>query len=84
MTGGMGMGVRGTISINQYFVGENGSDIVKKLTATGTGYLFETDFKKAAVEYFKDCPALVSKIEEEVFDKNDIEKVVDFYNRECL
>lgn len=82
MGAGMTMSMGGSYNINEYFVGEVGSDIVKRLTSTGN--LFERNFKKAAVEYFKDCPALVSKLEEKIFGKNDLEEIVGFYNKECF
>ena len=39
-------------------------------------------FKKRAMEYFSDCPNLVSKLDERIFVKDDIKDVVDEYN-EC-
>ena len=39
-------------------------------------------FKKRAMEYFSDCPNLVSKLDEKIYVKDDIKEVVDEYN-EC-
>jgi hypothetical protein len=39
-------------------------------------------FKKRAIEYFSDCPNLVSKLEKKIYVKDDIKDVVDEYN-EC-
>lgn len=82
MGAGMSMTMVRSYNINEYFVGENGNDVIKRLTATGS--LFEKNFKKAATAYFKDCPVLVSKLEQEIFGKNDIEEIVRFYNKECI
>ncbi|MBQ0787084.1 MAG: hypothetical protein KBT69_06275 [Oceanihabitans sp.] len=38
-------------------------------------------FKKRAMTYFSDCPEVASKLEEKVYVKNDIKKVVDTYNQ---
>lgn len=40
-------------------------------------------FKKDMIEYFSDCPALVEKIENKVFRKNDMAAIVTFYNTNC-
>lgn len=40
-------------------------------------------FKKRAMAYFSDCPEVASKLEEKIYVKNDIKKVVDSYNQ-CL
>lgn len=39
-------------------------------------------FKKRAMEYFSDCPNLVSKLDERIYVKDDIKDIVDEYN-EC-
>jgi hypothetical protein len=41
-------------------------------------------FNKRAIEYFSDCPSLVSKLEANIYGKNDILKVVQEYNINCL
>ncbi|MDF4203280.1 hypothetical protein PXD56_09960 [Maribacter sp. SA7] len=37
-------------------------------------------FKKRAIEYFNDCPTLVSKLRNKTFNKDDIMAVVEEYN----
>ncbi|SEA54986.1 hypothetical protein SAMN05443667_105207 [Flavobacterium gillisiae] len=41
-------------------------------------------FNNRAIEYFSDCPSLVSKLEAHIYGKNDILKVVEEYNKICL
>lgn len=40
-------------------------------------------FKKSATEYFKDCPSLVSKINDTKYRRKDLEDLVKFYNINC-
>ncbi|WP_026777510.1 hypothetical protein [Polaribacter sp. Hel_I_88] len=40
-------------------------------------------FKKSIRKYFSNCPKFVDKIDNNEFGKEDIIKVVDFYNEEC-
>ena len=40
-------------------------------------------FKKNAVKYFEDCPALVEKIKSKELKSRDILMIADFYNSEC-
>lgn len=49
----------------------------------GSNQLFTKNFKKAASEYFKDCPSLVKKIKEKEFKKRDLKVIVDYYNEDC-
>lgn len=42
-----------------------------------------TGFKKRAIEYFKDCPSLVNRIENKTLEKKDLEAVVRYYNDNC-
>lgn len=41
-------------------------------------------FRKDMMEYFANCPALVKKIEDREFRKNEIESIVLFYNTHCV
>jgi len=55
----------------------------------GDGPLFEikvslfNPFKKQASEYFSDCSELSNKILNKELRKEDIEQIVDYYNRNC-
>lgn len=40
-------------------------------------------FKKDMSEYFKDCPDLVQKIQDQSFRKDDLEAIVHYYNSRC-
>ncbi len=40
-------------------------------------------FKNDMVEYFSDCPSLVKKIESKDFRKDDLNFIVEFYNKNC-
>ncbi|WP_298498860.1 hypothetical protein [uncultured Algibacter sp.] len=40
-------------------------------------------FKKRTIEYFYDCPSLISKIESEELKKDDLELIVNYYNDNC-
>lgn len=55
----------------------------------GDGPLFEisvslfNSFKKQASDYFSDCPELSNKILNKEYHKDDIEQIVDYYNKLC-
>lgn len=78
---GMMMG-GGSQSISKYYVSKENEYLVTHLGDRGN--LFSKNFKKAASEYFKDCPSLVKKIQDKVYGKKDIEAVVTYYNTECF
>ena len=40
-------------------------------------------FRKDMIDYFSDCPALVKRIDEKEFRKNDVEEMVHFFNSNC-
>jgi len=86
---GMGMGGGfggvtfggGGAPVIYYYVEHDGDSAVYKITAFGT---ISKNFKRAASEYFKDCPDLVAKIQDKTFTKNDIEELVRLYNTTCV
>lgn len=41
-------------------------------------------FKKKVSQLFEDCPTLVEKINNDEFDKEDIQKLVSYYNLNCI
>lgn len=63
-----------------YYVSHAGDTEVFKITSIGN---ISKNFKKAASEFFKDCPLLVEKVNAKTFKKDDIEEVVNFYNKNC-
>ena len=40
-------------------------------------------FRKRAMDYFEDCPVLRTKLEKKEFVKEDLQKIVEFYNSSC-
>lgn len=40
-------------------------------------------FRKEAIKYFSDCPALCAKLENKTFKRKDVVKIVTFYNNNC-
>jgi len=81
MAGG-GMSGGHHYSISNYYVSRSDVYNVNLLFSTGT--LFGKSFKKKASEYFKDCPSLVKKLQDKVFRKGDLEKIVTYYNEDCF
>jgi len=65
-----------------YYVGHGTNDQVKHLYTKGLP--FAKSFKKSISKYFKDCPELIDKVENKEFSKNEIWKVLEFYNRHCM
>ncbi|MBA3680633.1 MAG: hypothetical protein H0W73_05645 [Bacteroidetes bacterium] len=50
------------------------------------GELFKIDyfnFKKTMSEYLSDCPELVTKIQEKIYGKDDLYKIIQEYNQSC-
>lgn len=76
--GGMSYGGGGNVT--SYYINHEGESEVFKITSFGN---ISKNFKNAASDFFKDCPVLVEKIQNKTYTKNDIEEVVEFYNREC-
>ena len=58
--------------------GENG-----ELTHLGSNQLFSKNFKKAASDYFSNCPKLVNKIQNRDFKKKHVKDIVHYYNTKC-
>ncbi len=66
--------------INDFYVKKATS---KSVTHLGSDQLFSKNFKKAASVFFKDCPSLVEKIQNEELKKRDIKEIVEYYNENC-
>lgn len=45
--------------------------------------LIRKSFKRAALEYFKDCPSLIEKIKSKEFTRKNVKEIVEYYNAEC-
>ena len=65
-----------------YYVGNGESDQVQLLYAKGLP--FSRGFKESMKRYFKDCPALIDKVENDEFSNKELWRVIDFYNQKCL
>lgn len=40
-------------------------------------------FRETMSEYFGDCPALIEKVENEEFSRENVQEIVEFYNKHC-
>lgn len=73
---------RGSLVVNfprySYYVGHGNSDQIETLYTRGLP--FSKSFKKSMKNYFKDCPELLERIENEEFTKKNISEILSFYN----
>ena len=65
-----------------YYVGIGDSDQVEHLYTKGLP--FAKSFKKSIKKYFKNCPSLIEKVENKEFSNDELWRVLDFYNQNCL
>ncbi|WP_179374794.1 hypothetical protein [Winogradskyella wichelsiae] len=65
-----------------YYVGLGDSDHVEHLYTKGLP--FAKSFKKSMNKYFKDCSALLEKVENKEFSKDNLIDVLEFYNQNCF
>ncbi|WP_290699394.1 hypothetical protein [Lacinutrix sp.] len=83
-------GLDGTINTNahsgfrqsEYFV-KRKDEILATYLSTGGQVIFAKNFKKAILDYFKDCTKLIAKIENDTSKKRNISEIVEFYNTKC-
>jgi len=68
-------------SIQNYYVKRKDENQAFHL---GSNQAFSKNFKKAASLYFSDCPELVNKIENKVYKKKDLKRIIKFYNENCI
>ncbi len=78
--GANGIIANGSKSSNNYYVSKSNTEEVFNL---GDGTPFTKNFKKAASNYFKDCPTLFHLIKNNEYKIKDIVKIVEFYNENC-
>lgn len=60
--------------------------VEKYIMQKNNGELFKTrwlSFRKDMVNYLSDCPELAKKIEDKKYRSDDIEQIVDEYNKSC-
>jgi hypothetical protein len=77
---GMPMGMGMTSHVTYFYIDHEKDAEVFTITSFGN---ISKNFKKAASDFFKDCPALVEKINNKTLEKDDIEEVVNYYNENC-
>jgi len=78
-TGGIGFSMwsYSYYDFNEFYVlKENETIALPLITAR-----ISRSFKKRAIEYFYDCPVLISKLEDSTFKKEDVREIVSFYNK---
>lgn len=55
----------------------------KEATYLASSAWVALNFRKKASEFFADCPALVSKIQNRELKRADLEEIIDYYNTQC-
>lgn len=55
----------------------------KEATYLASSAWVALNFRKKASEFFTDCPALVSKIQNRELKRADLEEIIDYYNTQC-
>lgn len=80
--GGGAPGFQGghSYNITHSYLRKTGSDEAIHL---GSSDWMSKNFKKAASNFFSDCPKLVEKLQSREYRKRDLKEVIDFYNSEC-
>ena len=61
---------------NEFYILREGEEIASPLIT----FRISRSFRKRAMEYFSDCPAIVEKLEDKSYKKDDIKDVVESYN----
>lgn len=69
-----------TITVIRYYVYRDGEEFA---TMVSSGALLGKNYKQRTKEYFSDCPALVEKIGSKGFKKENLKKVIKFYEKNC-
>jgi len=75
-----GMGRGRTVNLTHSFVRKTNDDMATHL---GSNDWISKNFKKAASNFFSDCPQLVKKIENKELKKKNLMEIIDFYNNSC-
>ncbi len=78
--GGTGFSGGYSYTIKNFYLKRVEQDFVIHL---GSNQLFTKNFKKAASEFFKDCPKLVKLIQNRELKKRGLIEIVEFYNHQC-
>ncbi|APY09537.1 hypothetical protein BWZ20_15045 [Winogradskyella sp. J14-2] len=68
-------------SVTYYYAKKDTDKVATKLGSNS--FMDVANYKKAALEYFKDCPSIIKKIKKK-FKRKKIKELVEFYNNNCL
>ncbi len=64
-----------------YYIGNFNNYEVRHLYSKGLP--FSKSFKKAMIEYFKDCETIVKKVKNKEYTKDDIFELIEYYKNNC-
>ena len=78
--GANGMETWKVVSLTHSFVRKPDED---EATHLGSNDWMSKNFKKAASDFFSDCPRLVEKIQNRELKKKNLMAIIDFYNNVC-
>ncbi len=77
MNSGVSLGV-----VNEYYVNKgSGHEVIK--IGNDHPVFGKRHFKKTINEFFKDCPEIIRKVNENEFRRAEMVSIVDFYNENC-
>ncbi len=69
-----------SVAIYRHYVYRDGEEFA---TMVASGALLGKSYKQRAKKYFSDCPSLSEKIGTKGFKKNDLKKVIKYYEKNC-
>lgn len=77
------LNIKGPINqINEYYVNKgSGHEVIK--IGSDHPIFGKSHFKKTVNEFFKDCPEIIRKVNENEFRRSEMDSIVDFYNENC-
>jgi hypothetical protein len=77
----VGIGSLGSTVSVDYYVLREGEQIATMIGSKNVVTFY--NFKKTALEYFKDCPVIIERINKN-FKRKKIKELVELYNKSCL
>jgi uncharacterized protein involved in tellurium resistance len=81
-TSGLNMNTGVTFDVTEFYVNKDGGHEVIKL-GNNHPVFGKRHFKNTVHEFFKDCTALMEKVEKNEFKRNDMISIIEFYNDNC-
>ena len=85
-TGGLSpMGVSSGVSVDvtEYYVNVRDNDYEVIKIGNNHPVFGKRHFKKTVNDFFKDCPELITQVENGEFKRNDMIQIIQFYNKNC-